>query len=636
MGPTGLTTHSVLRHLDVGTVGRASQQESRARQRHLPPISVYRWWARRTESVTGALIDAVSADTPGKLLIADPFSGGGVIALAALLRGHRVYAQDVNPWAARSLATMLRLPAPQALDEAAEKLHERNAALLADAYSTVMSDGTPGTVSHTIRVATASCPGCDRPLYLFPGGLVSLITRVDCGGNTGWLACSAGHLSFGPANRGISCPTCGRCIKPEARYTTRRTARCAECNWSGKLGTLATRGLAWVPVLVERVGSSGREITEPSPAEFAAAAPDRWMPVRQLAQITSGAETSVLLRHGMRYWHDLYPQRQRVVLETLFHTSRDSADGDRIVSDALVTALVGCAEMAGHTSRWDPRYLKAYEAMANHRFSFTTLAAEPNVWGVPGAGRGTFDKRLRHLTKAEHWLKERIGRPLMVDGPCAVTSPRTAIPPEVDVRVVSGGSQQLCIPTGSLDAVITDPPYHDDVQYAELSDLFRAWAGDDTGPLAGDAIVRPHTNKKETDTYLRILEGVFLEVKRGLRAGGHLVLSYANRNPAAWVALFTALQDAEFQTVGYTVVHSENETDHAKAGRRACNLDLILDLVPGLETMTQQHQPEGEAKTTEEAFCRLVGEYALRIGYLKRGWERELTDAVLSDPFIAG
>ena len=174
MGPTGLTTHSVLRHLDVGTVGEASQQESRARQRHLPPISVYRWWARRTESVTGALIDAVSADTPGKLLIADPFSGGGVIALAALLRGHRVYAQDVNPWAARSLATMLRLPAPQALDEAAEKLHERNAALLADAYSTVMSDGTPGTVSHTIRVATASCPGCDQPLYLFPGGLVSL------------------------------------------------------------------------------------------------------------------------------------------------------------------------------------------------------------------------------------------------------------------------------------------------------------------------------------------------------------------------------------------------------------------------------------------------------------------------------
>ena len=83
-------------------------------------------------------------------------------------------------------------------------------------------------------------------------------------------------------------------------------------------------------------------------------------------------------------------------------------------------------------------------------------------------------------------------------------------------------------------------------------------------------------------------------------------------------------------------MHSENETDHAKAGRRACNLDLILDLVPGLETMTQQHQPEGEAKTTEEAFCRLVGEYALRIGYLKRGWERELTDAVLSDPFIAG
>ncbi len=65
---------------------------------------------------------------------------------------------------------------------------------------------------------------------------------------------------------------------------------------------------------------------------------------------------------------------------------------------------------------------------------------------------------------------------------------------------------------------------------------------------------------------------------------------------------------------GYTVVHSENETDHAKSGRRACNLDLLLDLVPEFATKAQQHQPEGEAKTTEGTFCRLVGEYALRTG----------------------
>src|SRR5687768_17571042 len=106
---------SPLRHLDLRTLRHAVRQESRARQHCLPPISVYRWWARRTEAVTAAIVEAVGADRPGRLTIADPFAGGGVIALATLLRGHRVYAQDVNAWAARGLATMLDLPAPDEL-----------------------------------------------------------------------------------------------------------------------------------------------------------------------------------------------------------------------------------------------------------------------------------------------------------------------------------------------------------------------------------------------------------------------------------------------------------------------------------------------------------------------------------------
>ena len=122
--PNAKVTQSVLRHLDVEGLREPTQLESRSRQRHLPPISVYRWWARRTETVSGALVDAVGSDLPGRLLIADPFAGGGVIALAALLRGHKVYAQDVNPWAAKSLTTMLSLPSHTEIAAAGERLHD--------------------------------------------------------------------------------------------------------------------------------------------------------------------------------------------------------------------------------------------------------------------------------------------------------------------------------------------------------------------------------------------------------------------------------------------------------------------------------------------------------------------------------
>jgi hypothetical protein len=627
---------SVLRHLDVAGLQAGTRQESRSRQRHLPPISVYRWWARRTETVTGAIVDAVSADRPGQLLLADPFAGGGVIALACLLRGHRVYAQDVNPWAARSLTTMLNLPTLEELSAAGDRLHDSIAPLLAEAYATTLNDGTPATIANTIRVATGCCPRCDRTLKLFPTATVSLLTRVDCGGDEGYVACSAGHLNLASTRKHNTCTTCGRYVTPTAHYTTGRTARCFHCRWTGKLAELTgPNGFTWEVVLVERSAAGQREISPPTHVELAAADGPQWAPGSDLPAIEAGIETSVLLRHGVTHWHDLYPARQRVIIQALLDACPVAAQGDARTAAALEAAVVGATEMAGYASRWDSRYLKAYEAVANHRFNFTTLAAEPNVWGAPEFGRGTVDRRLTHLAKAVVWLDERIGRPLNVDGPTPATARRTKMSANVDAWVVAGGSQRLVLPTGVLDAVITDPPYHDDVHYGELSDLFRAWAGETTGALDGDAIVGRLRGTYGTDAYQELLTEIFAEVHRALRSDGHLVLSYANRHPGAWVALFTALQAARFRAVGYTVVHSENETDHAKAGRRACTLDVLIDVVPLDSRRVVRHQPAGAAANDEEEFCRLVGISALRIGSLPPGWAETFTAAVRSTAFLS-
>ena len=627
---------SVLRHLDVEELNAAARQESRSRQLHLRPISAYRWWARRTETVSGAVIDAVSADLPGGLLIADPFAGGGVIALAALLRGHRVYAQDVNPWAARSLSTMLGLPAHEDLAAAADRLHSSVEQVLNRAYGTSFADGSPAEIAHTMRVATAPCPGCGKQLRLFPTALVSMLNRVDSGGDTGYVACPAGHIGLASVLAPTRCRTCRRPVRPTERYTSGRRGRCVECGWHGCLSELAgATGFAWEIVLVERVGPERCEIGLPSADEIAAACPSAWVPSRQLPPIDPGMESYVLIRHGMTHWHDLFPKRQRVVIESLLSACDDAGGGDPRVSRALEAAVIGSTEMAGHTSRWDARYLKAYEAVANHRFSFTTFAVEPNVWGSHDVGRGTVERRLDQLAKAVLWLEERIGHRLVVDGPKSATGRRTVVRRGVDARVVSGSSSRLCIASHQLDAVVTDSAYHDDVQYGELSDLFRAWAGETTGALEGDAVVRRRNDRSGTDAYRDLLTSVFREIHRALRPGGHLVLSYANRQPAAWVALFAALQAASFEAVGYTVVHSENETDHAKAGRRACNLDVLIDLVPAGSGRLRRHQPQGDAVGDEAAFCHLIGRHALSVGHLPDGWADSFCDEVRNAPFLS-
>jgi putative DNA methylase len=111
-------------------------------------------------------------------------------------------------------------------------------------------------------------------------------------------------------------------------------------------------------------------------------------------------------------------------------------------------------------------------------------------------------------------------------------------------------------------------------------------------------------------------------------------LSYANRLPIAWVALFDALQAAGFYAAGYEIVTSENELDYSKSGRRSCTLDVILDLVQTPLLATRQHKPTRRFSTPEERYCDTIGKAALAIGSLEDGWERTFTEALRAEPFL--
>jgi adenine-specific DNA methylase len=286
------------------------------------------------------------------------------------------------------------------------------------------------------------------------------------------------------------------------------------------------------------------------------------------------------------------------MLERLLDGVRECSANPAVVR-ALSMAVVGSAEMAGHLSRWDRYYLKSYEAMAGHRFNLTTLAVEPNVWGTVTSGRGTVLRRMTQLVKAASWLRERAG--------------------PVEARVVEGSSERLLLDDASVDLVLTDPPYHDDVQYSELSLPLRAWADLSDGHLAGEAVVGRVTGD---DQYGPLLARIFTEARRALRPGGHLIFSYANRSPEAWVALFASLQRAGFRALGCEIVHSENETDQAKRGIRACTLDLILDLVPAGDVPLTWHGPRVTGNSDEIVFLRLVAATFADVGSLTGRWRQ--------------
>jgi putative DNA methylase len=249
-------------------------------------------------------------------------------------------------------------------------------------------------------------------------------------------------------------------------------------------------------------------------------------------------------------------------------------------------------------------------------------------------GRGTFRRRLRLFAKASDWnTSNRINSKVRVFTSDARRLSSSGVG---RTTIVSGSSERMLLPDGSVDVILTDPPYHDDVQYHELSLPLRSWANLTRIRPVGEAVAIPHSTALSGHrAYRKILQRIFKEFHRVLKSNGRLLFSYANREPAAWVNLFAALRAAEFRPVGYTIVHSENEIDLSKRNGRACQLDLILELVPRSNSRVVMSKSLHTFDTDEGRYLKAVGDAFLDSFSLVNGWEAELVSTLRSEIFVA-
>jgi putative DNA methylase len=147
----------------------------------------------------------------------------------------------------------------------------------------------------------------------------------------------------------------------------------------------------------------------------------------------------------------------------------------------------------------------------------------------------------------------------------------------------------------SVDAVVTDPPYYDMIEYADASDLFHVWLKrvlfDIEPDLFGDQaagsrdglqnkddeiIVRrvhePGRVRHDRDFYEASLSKAFTEARRVLRQEGHLVVVFGHSDPDAWRRLLGALHDA-----GFVVTSSwPSRTESANTGVASIKVTVTI------------------------------------------------------------
>ncbi|MDI1336128.1 MAG: DNA methyltransferase [Lacunisphaera sp.] len=538
-------------------LSRRVRREQRNREDYSPTISTYRWWARRSHALIGALIEQAQQALGRELVVSDPMAGGGTVAVEAARRGLRVHAQDVNPWAAFGLETTLRPVDPKLVEQAAEVLVAR----LRRASRTLYRADAGQDLVGRLHVRSCACPACAKSNYLFPTTLVALDERIVVEPKAGWFGCPAcGQTHHAKWPKGPQrCPACdygyGKAA-PDARRIVDSAVTCAHCAAPVPLGAEELDGAKWHHVL--SLTSDGRSLglarpTQRLPKLRRAAVLGKTLRVA----IPEQGETGALRRNGFAEWSDLFPDRQMALLDEAF-SALNVPSIPEAVRRRLLLAVAGFAEMAGYACRWDPKYRKVYEVTANHHYTRALLAAETNPAGR--LGRGTIARRLECAVKAARWFNG-----------------------SAKASVTCGSSEKQPMADRSVDLVITDPPYYDSVQYAELSRLFRVFAKGLGLPWT-DAVERKEAVPNRAlgcshEEYIARLRGIFAETRRTLKPAGRMLLTFHDNKVAAWQAVADALRGARWHVVSVAVVHSENEKDFAKVNTNAITVDAVFECV---------------------------------------------------------
>jgi putative DNA methylase len=251
--------------------------------------------------------------------------------------------------------------------------------------------------------------------------------------------------------------------------------------------------------------------------------------------------------YGIRTWGDAFTPRQRFSLLSFCHAITEaennmqslghSPDSGKAVATALACVLDKQADFnSAHC------VLKADGGRGIvHTFGRQALAM---VWDFAEAN--PFNDQIACWTGS---LKEVLGNleDLRLD--------RAA-------TVIRGSALELPMASGSLDAVITDPPYYDNVPYADISDFFFVWLKRSIGKLYPEHFATSLTPKRQEaiadpgrhggdrvkakQAYEQMMLRAFQEAYRVLKSGGQMTTVYAHKTTLGWSTLVEALRKAGF------------------------------------------------------------------------------------------
>lgn len=598
-------------------ISEIAEAESWRKEIYRPVYHVHKWWAQRLGSVFRAVILAAASPKGASVIdlfhapvrlpdiaVFDPFMGSGTIVGEAQKLGCTVIGRDINPVACRAVHAALGSADRSKVTQLFRTLDAGAGAEIRKLYRATDSDGQPCDVLYFFWVKVVRCPECETHVDLF----------------SHYVFAAHAHKKTHPESR-IVCPACGaivtdrfdaadvRCkcgarFNPQQGPAKRTTAVCRKCRRKFPIAPEIRRtGKPPEHRLYAKLVLRHDGIKEYLPAlkeDFAAFADasDRLAaldPPLPRTPVVDGFNTRQILNYGYREWHQLFNDRQLLSLATLAGAIRDLPAGPE--REALAVLFSGVLEFNNMFASYKGEGTGAVRPMFSHHIlKPERTPIEANPWGTPkssGAFSTLFKSRLLRALDyrlapfeigLDHAGGRTFGRKLAgmsppMGGPILRRYPATGLKPGA-TYLSCGDSAKTDLPAGSVDLVVTDPPFFDNVHYSELADFFFVWQQLYFEKRPGG---KRTTRREEEvqdgvpDAFAEKLRRVFVECRRVLRDHGLLVFSYHHSREDGWTALAKAVVGAGFDFRKSYPVKAEMSVAAPKSqAKEPIDLDVIL------------------------------------------------------------
>jgi putative DNA methylase len=579
---------SIENNFDIPFVADLALREKQIQQNYRPVIAVHKWFARRPGTLFRALLLSEFAQSPLResffrsnnlkgIRVADPFMGGGTPLIEANRVGCDVIGYDINPMAYWIVHQEIENLEVESYRKAADDLIFRLDNKVGHLYRTkCLECGSENAqVKYFLWVKVQSCRYCGKEIDLFTGYLVAedrrhpanvflcstckALIEVKDRRNPGLCnTCQAPLQLAGPAKRNqCICPNCGRENPypiPEAGPPQHRMFaieyHCSICK-------PLHRGRFFKK-------PDDQDLHRYSEAEAIwARTESKFVPDDE---IPPGDETNRLHRWGYRKYREMFNARQLLGLE--LSCREIERESDKRIRNALATNLSDLLRYQNMLCRYDSMALKSLDIFSVHGFPVGLVQCESNLLGISkedgtNVGSGGWTNVIDKYAKAKLYcerpfeIRYQKGQktPIYLPGEWIGDKRNGGSSPETrQVTLLCQSATSADLPTKTLDAVFTDPPYFGNVQYAELMDFCYVWLRRILGqnepafkPVSTrhpDELTGNVTMERGLDHFTLGLSSVFQRMANALKPGAPFVFSYHHNKPEAYYPIAVALLDA--------------------------------------------------------------------------------------------